>query len=287
MNENNNLERDIEIEIIKSIINNKVLLDVGFEPHSENNRIIFIDNINGKFDCAAIPMHRETGEGYFNNNWCRSRAIVYALLNSLNLFPILALLPKEAKQIVGMGVSDDERYARVLENVFTYFNTFYHKDPQLDLMVSQKKYNNTFDFIICSDVLEHIIGDWRVAAKNMYDYLKPGGVLILTVPMKRELLKTVEHYPDSIGYDVIFDGNNYHSTIIKWSDRKELAVNPIFHGGPGNTLEMRIFSFNDLKNELNLCGFKKQNYFELNQPLYGIIPNDKFEGVLALFKGID
>jgi len=279
-----NLERDIEIEVIHSIIHNQIFLDEGFKSHFAKNKLVFVDNINGVLDCTSIPMHRETGIGLRYNTWCRARAIIHALLKSLNLPPVLTFLTEDAKRITGMGVSDDLRYAEVLSNVFTYINTYYHKEPKLDLMIYNNNFDSSFDFIICSDVLEHVIGDWRNAAKNMYKYLKPGGVLILTVPLQSNLSKTLEHYPGSVGYDVVFTSGEYQHTVINYADRNELAENPVFHGGPGNTLEMRIFEKADLLNKLKEFGFQRQDYYDLYQPLYGVVPNDRSEGVLALFK---
>jgi len=51
--------------------------------------------------------------------------------------------------------------------------------------------DNTFDFIICNHVLEHIVDDIK-ALEELYRVLKNIGWLILTVPIKRE--KTKENF---------------------------------------------------------------------------------------------
>lgn len=38
-----------------------------------------------------------------------------------------------------------------------------------------------FDVIICADVLEHLVNPW-LAVKELFSYLKPGGVLIASLP---------------------------------------------------------------------------------------------------------
>ncbi|MDX2196356.1 MAG: class I SAM-dependent methyltransferase [Cytophagales bacterium] len=48
------------------------------------------------------------------------------------------------------------------------------------------EFNNTFDIIICGDVLEHLIDPWQVM-KKIYQWLSPGGVFILSIPNIREI----------------------------------------------------------------------------------------------------
>ena len=51
--------------------------------------------------------------------------------------------------------------------------------------------DNTFDVILCSHVLEHIIDD-RKAIRELFRVLKPGGWAILQVPLSNENDKTLE-----------------------------------------------------------------------------------------------
>ncbi len=51
--------------------------------------------------------------------------------------------------------------------------------------------DNTFDFILCSHVLEHIPDD-RKAMQELYRVMKPGGMGILQVPIKLNMEKTYE-----------------------------------------------------------------------------------------------
>lgn len=101
----------------------------------------------------------------------RARHLIYCLLDNLKLYPILSFTPPQ-KNIKGLGMSDDGRYSRTLKNVFDYQNTFYDTEPKLDIMLTNDALKDSYDFIICSDILEHIIGDWRQAIKNLYSYLK-------------------------------------------------------------------------------------------------------------------
>jgi len=279
----NNLELKIEENVIEMLAR-EILPEANTFLNYSTEQLVFIDNINGGFDVCQMPMHRETGVGFRFNTWCRARAIIHALLKSLELHPILSTLPNECKHIKGLGISDDFRYARHLEQVFEFVNTYFHQEPRLDLMCYNDKYKSAFDFVICSDVLEHTIGPWQEAILNIYRYLKPGGVLILTVPLNKDLVVTREHYPGATGYEVVFVDGNYQSTKIQYSDRCELALDPVFHRGPGNTLEMRVFALADLQSNLIQNGFTRYDFYELCQPLFGIVPSDPYEGVLCVFK---
>jgi len=45
---------------------------------------------------------------------------------------------------------------------------------------------DSFDFVICTDVLEHIPRPWE-AVRELYAVLKPGGILLLTTPFNFHL----------------------------------------------------------------------------------------------------
>lgn len=62
-----------------------------------------------------------------------------------------------------------------------------------------------------------------------------------------------------------------HNTTV--DDKNEIFENLIFHGGPGSTLEMRIFCQSDLINHFQNAGFKKLNFLDVENPdlkKYGI-----------------
>ena len=49
---------------------------------------------------------------------------------------------------------------------------------------------STCDFVISSDVLEHVAPPYERALSNLLRLLKPGGLLVLTVPLKPEARQT-------------------------------------------------------------------------------------------------
>lgn len=48
-------------------------------------------------------------------------------------------------------------------------------------VISLEKYKGKYDVIICGDVLEHLINPWAVM-KKLYNVLKPGGLMIISIP---------------------------------------------------------------------------------------------------------
>jgi len=53
--------------------------------------------------------------------------------------------------------------------------------------------NETYDLAVCSEVLEHI-EPWQTVVQNIYRVLKPGGVLILTVPNDPKQFSILDSY---------------------------------------------------------------------------------------------
>ncbi len=132
-------------------------------------------------------------------------------------------------------------YAVELAKRVGYVNTFYHREPKLDIKDLNYGSANSLDFIIASEVFEHIPYPVQSAFDNLYRLLKPGGVVLFSVPW-RPAGYTVEHF-----------GALYEWQIVDWRDSKilinrtegnswEVFSELQFHGGPGETLEMRLFS---------------------------------------------
>jgi len=155
--------------------------------------------------------------------------------------------------ICGIGLSDWEGYASRLAKKFSYTNTFYHQEPRLDI-TSIENPQPTYDFIISTEVFEHVCPPVSRAFENARRLLKPGGVMVFTVPYV--LGKTVEHFPGTCNFSI-------QPRSSDWVLLSELADgtireyrNLIFHGGPGTTVEMRLFGKDDLLEECRKAGFR-------------------------------
>jgi len=183
------------------------------------------------------------------------RAIIRALSTQLlgeNLplsdFPV-------RPDIRGLGMTDWAGYANTLAEKFCYQNTYFHQEPRLD--ISAGKIPPNFlgnDFIISSDVFEHIVPPVGRAFENVWKMLKPGGLFIFSVPYTNKE-ETIEHFPELYDFTVVKD----HETFVLRNKTREGAVqefkNVVFHGGPGTTLEMRIFSENSIIQHLKGASF--------------------------------
>lgn len=180
----------------------------------------------------------------------RFRAVARHLIRSLQFgASALAQLPPQ-KNIVGVGLSDWAGYSELLSEKFSYTNTYFHAPPQLDICRPPDSMAGTCDFVISSDVFEHVMPPVSNAFEGAAKLLRSGGVLVLTVPFVPGA-RTLEHYPEAVGYHVDDDG----SVWIESANSRVRADRPVFHGGPGSTLEMRVFGSIDLIANLEAAGF--------------------------------
>ncbi|MGH9903496.1 MAG: hypothetical protein ACRD68_16940, partial [Pyrinomonadaceae bacterium] len=62
----------------------------------------------------------------------------------------------ERRDISGIGMSDWDGYAAPLALKLGYQNTYYHQEPKLDITSIEPALESTLDFIISSDVFEHV-----------------------------------------------------------------------------------------------------------------------------------
>ena len=73
---------------------------------------------------------------------------------------------------------------------------------------------NFFDFILLTDVLEHLENP-ELALKNAYQLLKRGGLLYLTTPNLNWLRKKVFSYPDQIEHHISLFSHQQLKNLLK------------------------------------------------------------------------
>ena len=184
----------------------------------------------------------------------RMRSIIHCLTTEI-FKKSLKLKEVKKSDLKGIGLSDWEGYSKILETKFNYVNTFYHKEPLFDITSPPDKLKCSFDFLISTEVFEHIPPPVNTAFAGAYSVLKNKGLLVLSVPYGLHG-KTIEHFPTLKNYKII----DFFEKKILINEYKENCFETFhkldFHGGDGATLEMRIFCLDDLLSLL------KDNKFE-------------------------
>jgi SAM-dependent methyltransferase len=156
---------------------------------------------------------------------------------------------------VGIGMSDASTYADRLAQVLRYQNTFYHTEPLFDITKPAAEHLGRYDFVITSDVFEHVAPPVAAAFTNLFNVLKPGGFVIFSVPFGLDA-DTLEHFPRLNEWSIETTSSGGHQLRNRTVEGEEEVYDQlIFHGGPGTTLEMRLFSWPALQREFSRAGF--------------------------------
>jgi hypothetical protein len=219
--------------------------------------LVFSCNICGR--CNKRPLtsvQREDRSCDGCGSSLRCRGVIHAL--STALFGRCLAIPDfpGRPDIVAWGLSDWDGYASRLGTRLSYTNTFYHREPRLDVTKISSVDIGRLDVLISSDVFEHVCPPVGKAFENARLLLKPDGVLILTVPYGLQP-KTIEHYPRL--HDFVIEGHESDRRLVNITvdGERETFSDLVFHGGAGSTLEMRVFSKDNLLADLEEAGFSR------------------------------
>jgi SAM-dependent methyltransferase len=220
--------------------------------------------------CPIEAIDREVSSCAECGSSVRMRSIVHLL--SIGLHGRSLALPDWPvnKRIRGVGLSDWHGYAQRLPARVNYVNTYYHTEPYLDIVAPPAQYKNALDFLISSEVFEHVPPPVSRAFRASFEILKPGGILVLTVPFTNEP-DTLEHFPDLHRFEIVKIDDDYVLVNKRKDGTFELHTTLAFHGGPGTTLEMRVFSRASLLKHLAEAGFVDVTVMETDYPEMGII----------------
>ena len=200
----------------------------------------------------------------------RMRSMVWSLLDGL-LGRVEPLARLRSYRLIGAGLSDWDGYAGPLGQVFEYENTYYHREPRLDITAPGAHRLGLYDFLMSSDVFEHVPAPVSRAFEGAFAILRPGGLLVLTVPFA-DNPTTVEHYPDAAGYTVVETDGRFSVVLHNRGGGDTVDEHPVFHGGPGSTLEMRLFSRDGVVAELKAAGFADIRVHDRAVPEWGVFP---------------
>ena len=214
----------------------------------------------------------------------RTRGLVRALTQELFGYGLTLPAMPRIKSLHGLGISDADIYARLLEEKLGYRNTFFHREPRLDIAHVPESETGQYDFALSSEVFEHVAPPVEAAFQNIARLLRPNGVLIFTVPYS---LKdgTAEHFPELHEYNVTRLGDRLVLVNRTRDGHVEVFDDLVFHGGAGATLEMRVFSESDLRAMLIGAGFRSVRIYSDEYPEFGIVRNGVCSLPIAARKG--
>lgn len=261
------------MKLFSHLINNQTT-----NNNIKNGSIKFVCNICGKINIVhGNEIGREIPSCIKCGSNVRYRAIIYLLALTLFKKPSLLTQFPNDKNISGIGMSDCNIYANILKEKMNYLNTFYHKEPKLDITNINKEIEKRYKFVICSEILEHIQPPISIAFNNLFNLITDDGFVILTVPYcNDEGFNTIEHFPNLHNYEIKKkdNGKGYILKNYTLDGDVECFENLIFHGGEGSTLEMRVFSESDIIKNLKNAGFKNIVIWNKNFYDYGIMFNE-------------
>jgi hypothetical protein len=170
-----------------------------------------------------------------------------------------------------IGVSDGAPMANAFSSRFgsSYNNFEYHLEPFLDITQLKPTMRSTSDIVVCSEVLEHVQPPIDLAFFGLYELLKPGGWVVLSVPHTGPNSNHVEHFP-VLKNSQLTEGV---APILRGVDQEGHSRefhNLVFHGGAGATLEYRVFSEDSVQLNLRKAGFINIKMQE-NHSIFGIV----------------
>jgi SAM-dependent methyltransferase len=174
------------------------------------------------------------------------------------------------REIRGLGLSDDDCVAAALGRCFAYTNSYFHAEPRLDIADVPGELAGRYDFLSASDVFEHVAPPVDRAFANARRLLRPGGTFVFTVPFTLEP-DSVEHFPELHDYRLLEREGAWVLKNVTSDGRAQSFSNLVFHGGPGTTLEMRVFSRAALERHFAHAGFRSVRFAAEPYPPFGIL----------------
>jgi SAM-dependent methyltransferase len=214
----------------------------------------------------------------------RERAL--AAMISTEIFGLPMALPEfpTLKGIRAIGMSDSPALAAKLEEKFDYTNTFYHQSPFFDLTQPDERDFGRYDFILSSEVLEHVPPPIETAFATLARLLKPDGLLLMTTPYRLGG-KTEEHFPELHQFTLASPGGRTVLVNRRRDGTLETFDDLVFHGGPGSTLELRVFTEDSLRELLTGAGFESLHIASRCYPEFGVEHSESWSLPIAARKG--
>ena len=230
----------------------------------------FTCNLCGE-ECLRPPegSERETASCPECQSTVRLRSL--AALLSRELFGMVMTLPQfpPLKGIRGLGMSDLRSIAGPLAEKFDYTNTFYDHAPLFDVTKPDQRDRARYDFIVSSEVMEHVPPPVMQAFATLCGMLKPDGFLVFTTPYSLRP-DTDERFSTLHEYALAAPGGRTVLVNRRVDGSIEVFEDLAFHGGHGSTIEMRLFSESALRSMLIEAGFSSVHFAVEDWPGFGV-----------------
>jgi len=198
----------------------------------------------------TTQVKRETMQCRDCGSTWRARAVGLAVLHGLGYesLKFKSVTPDWSR--IGLGISDDISLSSKLSTKFFYTNSYFDTFPYLDIRKVPTRAKRQFEFVICSDVLEHIDVDLPKAFAGLRSLLNARGFLVASVPTKKDTPHK-DFYPAMKHFSIERDE-------VHWTDdrgKRHVDRDPEFHGGRGQNLAFRQFSDESFVHALASAGF--------------------------------
>lgn len=245
----------------------------------------FLCNLCGAHNAVVTTaLSREVPSCAQCRSTVRLRAIGHLVASEmLEVTQPLPSLPRRA-DIAGLGISDDDRYAEPLARLFDYQNTHFHTEPRLDITAVPPERAGRYDFVVASDVFEHVLPPVERAFRGARALLRRGGVFVFSVPYSLDP-DTVEHFPELHAWRLEETPQGWRLHNVTADGRVQVFDELVFHGGPGSTLEMRLFSRAALERAFAAAGFARVRIAAEACPRFGIEWPDPFSIPMVAYAG--
>jgi hypothetical protein len=157
------------------------------------------------------------------------------------------------RSIKGLGLTDPDAIAAVLAKRLDYTNTYFTAEPRLDIRCEPAR-THELDFLIASEVFEHVQPPVSRAFVNAAAYLKESGFLLLTVPWVWDGDREAA-IPELHDWKLEREAESWTIANRKPDGSDERFRNMRFDGGPGPSLGHTREHFPEL-NEWRLREFQ-------------------------------
>jgi SAM-dependent methyltransferase len=254
-------------------------------PVQPSDSIQFTCNICGHSNRRArAELGRENSSCSTCGSNVRTRGLLQVL--SFELFGVNLALQDfpQVKSLRGLGISDDSVYANRLADKFDYRNTSYDREPRFDIANPPEEEFGRYDFLVSSEVFEHVPPPVEKALCNAFRLLKPSGVLLFTVPYSLGPSHT-EHFPALHEFGLAQLGGRTVLVNRTQAGEVQLFENVVFHAGCGPSLEMRVFTEESLKSALTAAGFLDVRIHGEDWEPFGIVRSESWSLPIAARKG--